>query len=983
MIYHIPPNFSFLDSLAFYIIKQYSCDSQILSNIQIFLPSRRAVHNLKKKLLKHSGQNSLILPRICPIGDIGTEEFPLYSLGIIDTVEYPSIINQLQQKILFTKLLLDKVRTKELNIVYNSLSDLGYSHLATELINLLDELQKMQIDIKTAISIIIGEIDAAALHWQDIKQLLNILATSWPKILEEKNLIDPIAYRNLITLQLINYWNENPPEYPVIAAGSTASTKITAMLLKVIDSLPYGHVIMPSLDLYMSEKTWQYIDELHPQYHLKNFLNYLGYNRGDIKLWPGCIESFKYTNDTRIKLLSKAMRSYKVPNNWYNLTNSQEYYEAIKDIKYIVCDNSSSEASVIAIIMRQVLETPGKTAALVSNDENLSRSVLAHLEQWNIKIDNSSGKKLINAPSTIYFRLILDVVNKDFELVSLLSVLKHNFTSLGYDKLFLGELIIRLECKILRILKIKPGVEGLLDSIKSVGDEELYELMIRFKTCVERFLEIKKSKTVNFSKILEEHILLVESLTRDSSNFIWDSEDGQELAKFLLQLREYAPELGAIDPISYTEIIYDFLYGQLYFPQNKDNNRLTVLTPIEARFHDFDLLILGGLNEGNWPKLEKSSPIINKHMRTQIGLQLVEHNIGQAAHDFFTLLGAKEIVLTRARKLSGTQSIASRFLLRLETVLIKLNLLHLVQDSKYLNWHKLLNTVSEIKSILPPAPKPPKELRPTKLSVTQIELLMRDPYAIYAKYILKLNPLQPLSISTAADFGNFIHNTLEYFSTKSYGKNDEEEIYQELLQCGKIIIKEYISNNSTYYLWWPRFERIAQWFAKREKYYAENEGILVFTETMGKIEIKFDCGYIFTLTSKADRIEIEQGNLVSIIDYKTGYIPDLSQVRNGNNPQLTLEGLIARNKGFSCQTANQEYYISNLMYIDLSGDEGVGNIKSLNAELDKTLETTEIGIKNLLKAFNNSDTPYLSCPLSDRQPRYNHYLHLARQKEWK
>ncbi|MFV9874909.1 MAG: double-strand break repair protein AddB [Rickettsiales endosymbiont of Dermacentor nuttalli] len=982
MIYHIPPNFLFLDSLAFYVIKQYGHDSEILGNIQIFLPSRRAVHILKEKLLKYSGQKALILPRICPIGDIGTEEFPLYSLDIINDMECPNVLNKLQRNILFTKLLLEHVHTRQLNIVYNSFSDLG-SYLAEELINLLDEMYKMQLDIQAAINLIIDEMDASALHWQDIKQLLNILSIEWPKLLQEKNFIDPIAYRNLITQQLINYWQKNPYPYPVIAAGSTASTKITATLLKAIDALPYGKVIIPSLDLHISDQIWQEIDELHPQYYLKNLLEYLNYNRSDVKLWPGCIDDFLYTNDNRIRLLSEIMLSYKVPNNWYKFSPSQYDYESIKGIRYIVCDNLSQEANIIAMIMRHVLETSGKTAALVTNDENLSRSIMFHLKQWDITIDNSSGKRLVNAPVTIYFRLILDVINKDFQLVPLLVLLKHHLTLLGYDKIFLEQIVIRLECNILRVFKIKPGLKGLLESIKSVGDEELYELISRLKLYMTKFLKIRKRKTINFGQILDEHILLTESLTKGINNSIWETEDGQELAKFLLQLREYSNELGEIDSNSYTKIIYNFLYKELYFLQNKYSNRLAILTPIEARFHDFDLIILGGLNEGSWPELQKNSPILNKYMRSKIGLPLLEHKIGQAAHDFFTLMGTKEVVLTRSRKLSGTQTISSRFLLRLETVLLRNNLLHLIQDSRYLHWHKLLNTVTNVKPISPPVPCPPKELRPRKLSVTQIELLMQDPYAIYAKYILKLNPLYPLNITTAADFGNFVHNTLEYFSTKSYKGMDEEEIYNELIVCGKIIIYKHINNNAMYYLWWPRFERIANWFAKREKSYLDNDDILIFTETMGKMEIEFECGDVFTLTSKADRIEIIQGKLINIIDYKTGYIPDLNQVKNGNSPQLTLEGLIAKNNGFNCQVANKEYYISDLMYIDLSGDEEVGNIKSLNTELDEVIEKAGLGVRNLLKVFNNSNTPYLSCPLTERQPRYNYYIHLSRQKEWK
>ena len=71
----------------------------------------------------------------------------------------------------------------------------------------------------------------------------------------------------------------------------------------------------------------------------------------------------------------------------------------------------------------------------------------------------------------------------------------------------------------------------------------------------------------------------------------------------------------------------------------------------------------------------------------------------------------------------------------------------------------------KVEPIAQPAPKPPRATRPLKLSVTAIEDWLRDPYTIYAKYILKLDPLDPVDMPlSAADRGSAIHEALGEFT---------------------------------------------------------------------------------------------------------------------------------------------------------------------------------------------------------------------------
>ncbi len=63
-----------------------------------------------------------------------------------------------------------------------------------------------------------------------------------------------------------------------------------------------------------------------------------------------------------------------------------------------------------------------------------------------------------------------------------------------------------------------------------------------------------------------------------------------------------------------------------------------------------------------------------------------------------------------------------------------------------------------------PSPRPPVQLRPARLSLTEIETLIRDPYAIYARHLLRLRPLPPLRpVADARLRGEVLHKVPEAF----------------------------------------------------------------------------------------------------------------------------------------------------------------------------------------------------------------------------
>jgi ATP-dependent helicase/nuclease subunit B len=296
----------------------------------------------------------------------------------------------------------------------------------------------------------------------------------------------------------------------------------------------------------------------------------------------------------------------------------------------------------------------------------------------------------------------------------------------------------------------------------------------------------------------------------------------------------------------------------------------------------------------------------------------------------------------------------------------------------YLHWAEALNKPELFKPAVPPAPKPPVTARPTKLSVTQVQEWMRDPYALYAKKILNLRVLDPIDDRpNAATKGNLLHEALEAF-LKEDGPMYGPDGHQRLLAVGRRVFEPVLSQPTVYAFWWPRFERIAAWFIKHEEARRSSHRVVLIEDWA---EHTFTSGGIsFTLVAKADRIDqyVETGAL-SIIDYKTGNIPTSKQVDAGYAPQLPLEGLLAQNGAFK---GVPPAAVNDLSFWKLSGGNPVFEVKQPIKDIEAAIMAAENGLLRLVRTFADDKTPYLSNPRPSIAG-YGEYDHLARVKEWR
>ncbi len=969
-VHTIAPRLPFADVLAAGLLAEAEDDPLALAGVTVLLPSQRARRTLREAFLRRSGGRALLLPRMAAIGDLDEDEvlFAQAAGGALpEAVDIPPAIPPLRRRLLLTRLILampdasGKPRTPD-----------QAARLAAELARLLDQVQTEGLGFDGLAGLVP---DDYAKHWQITLNFLQILTHHWPALLAAEGCLDPTERRNRLLDAQGRAWAEAPPPGRIIAAGITGSIPAAARLVAVVAGLPQGCAVLPGLDRDLDDDSWAVLDQSHPQDPLKRLLEIMGIDRAAVTDWPAPHDEIPAAPPSRQRLISEALRPARTTHRWRDIEPLPA--EAVANVSRIDCPGPREEALAIALMMREALEDAGRTCALVTPDRDLARRVAADLGRWGITVDDSAGRPLAVTPPGVFLRLSAEMVAADFAPVPLLAALKHPLSGAGLSRVAFREGVRTLERTVLRGVRPGPGLDGLRRIIPDHEARTLVPWLDAVEACCAPFVALMARDEVPFADLLEAHLRLAEALAGSDEIHgaleLWSGRAGDVAAGFARDLADSAADLGTIAPRHYPALLDALMVGVPVREDVGTHPRLSILGPLEARLQHADLMIVGGLNEDTWPPRIQADPWMSRPMRTSFGLPLPEQRVGHTAHDFAHLFCAPRVALTRSEKVEGTPTVPSRWLLRLETVMAASGLTPLDGPSHYLDWADRLDQPTAFVPGERPAPCPPVEARPTKLSVTRIETWMRDPYAIYAQFILGLRALDPLDAEPgAADYGQLVHKALELF-IKRHPDALPEDARGALLACGHEVFEQDIARPAVWAFWWPRFERLTDWVVAQEaarradvrESHVEAEGTL----TVGE----------FTLTAKADRIDLLHDGSLAILDYKTGAPPSQKEVAAGYAPQLPLEACIAQAGGFARIPARP---VSKLLYWHLSGNAEGGAEKTAGADPGMLATEALDGLRGLIAAFNRPETPYEARPHPGKAPRYSDYLHLARVKEW-
>ncbi len=961
--YTIPASAPFLLSLAEFVLREYGSDAQSLTRVLLLLPNRRACRAMREAFLECSGGKPLLLPRIQPIGELEDEGFFGGFAGGGEAQQQP--IDKTRRQFILMRLVMGMQKNMA-----------GAAELARQLAKFMDEVNREGLSFEGLKELVP---DNLAGHWQQTLDFLAIISREYPNILAAEGVVDGVTLHNQQIAAICEIWQNSPPDFPIIAAGSTGSQPATAKLLTTIASLPTGRVILPALDREMSDEDWKQLGETHPQYGLKKLLERMGVERKTCHpaLVAGSGDKCRVTKEDVIRDIFAPPAATA---NWARL--SAPLPESLQGIKLLEADTLIEEARAIAVAMRGALETPEKTVALITPDRTLARMVSAQLARFGIVVDDSAGKPLVNSPPACFLRLCIEMVASRAAPAALLALLRHPLAAAGLPPAKLRKLSRELELASLRGIRHQSGLEILK---KSAATEELSDLLSGLAEKSAAMSELfAPHQNASFKELLTAHITFAEWLagsdTQDGASRLWAGEAGNALAETIAQWSEQAKILPPFDPFIYPALFDALLATETYRSQINLHPRLHILSPIEARLLQFDLVILASLNEGTWPKDAETDPWMSRPQRAEFGLPAHSRAIGQNAHDVaMQLLSAPEILLTRARKVEGTPTVPSRWLVRISTLLGAKTpeIFADMNSAEYFAAARgILEKPADISAICAPAPVPPLAARPRKLRVTAIDTWLRDPYALYAQYILQLKRLDALDREpNSADFGSIIHKALEDFTLK-FPRELPEDIVGELLNSGRVAFAEFMDRPAAECLWWPRFVSMAQWLAPLEKIRREKSA-QVYSEVKGKWEFMVD-GKPFALSTRIDRLEqiaTSEHNEYIMADYKTGVIPTKNERERGLANQLPLEALIVQNGTLAQDVAAGQ--IRQAEYWKLAGNEEKCEILEVEIDINETLTRLE----NLIREFDNPEKPY-AAPSDSSLLRYNDYEHLERRKEW-
>jgi ATP-dependent helicase/nuclease subunit B len=998
-----------------------------LAQATLYLPTRRALRVAREIFLDVLSMDAAILPRIVALGDIDEDELAFAEeaeqIGGRAPLDIPPRLGELERRLTLARLVgaWAKSPVSSPLVVGGPASTL---QLAGDLARLIDDMVTRGVPWDALDGLIPDQFDR---YWQHSLEFLRIARQAWRDYLREIGRIEPAARRDLLISAEAARLTAHPVG-PVIAAGSTGSMPATAKFLDAVARLPHGAVVLPGLDTDLDEDSWQTIGGIrdaqgsfttppasnHPQFAMHALLDRLGIRRDDVEILG------EPAAGGRDVLLSETMRPSSATAQWHDRLRqpaiAEKIADGMKQLTVVEAPNPEMEALAIAVAMREARHL-GKSAALVTPDRALARRVMAALTRWNLEFDDSGGDALMDTPAGIFARLAAEAAANGLEPATLLALLKHPLFRLSGARASHKRAIEVLEFAVLRGTRPQPGSSGLIREFDrfrgeltklrrgetsslhamepraKLRDDELDQaqaLIAKLRTALSPLETLASSRPQEFVELARCHRNALTALSCDEHGIAIAFEEpaGTALAAaFDELLGRNSPSGLMVPPADYPDVFETAFADRMVRRPESPTAQLHIFGQLEARLTESDRVILGGLVESLWPPAPRIDPWLSRPMRHELGLDLPERRIGLSAHDFAQLLGSGDVILTHSAKVGGAPAVASRFLHRLEAVAGNEHWKAAkAAGEKYVLWAAELDRPQEVQPIAQPAPKPPRATRPTKLSVTAIEDWLRDPYTIYARYILKLDPLDPVDMPlSAADRGSAIHAALGEF-TQRFASDLPPDPVRALREIGEKHFAPLMERPEARALWWPRFHRIATWFAEWE--IARRSGIdAINAEIRGEIPIPIDNERTFTLLARADRIE-RRGETYAILDYKTGQPPTGKQVRMGLSPQLTLEAAILRKGGFADIPARSS--VDELIYVRLSGNNPPGEQRTLELKMkseppqapDAAADYALQQLEKLVRDFENEDTAYTSLNLSMWSNRYGTYDDLARIKEW-
>ncbi|MET0605081.1 MAG: double-strand break repair protein AddB [Beijerinckiaceae bacterium] len=1034
-IFSVPPGAPFLDTLADALASGrlvgdigWGRDPLAVADVAVYLPTRRAARAFAGALSARA-TGPAILPRIVPLGDADEAEFRLIGDSDGSDAEFAELAPPAQaaERLVFLADLVMRWR-KQLSVAITPLAPGEFPliadsakeafALASDLMRVLDTLTIEGVGADALTQATPGEHDV---YWQAAQSFLSIATEAWPAWLSAQQLADPVKRRSDVLRARARQIAEGRAAGPFIAAGSTGTNPATAELIAAIARHSRGAVVLPGLDLDCDDVSFAAIIDPeapahgHPQAALARLLQRLNASRADVSVLGASPPALI----ARARFLTASMQPAAATADWAQARRrpeeAQNIEEGLREVAIIEAENEREEALAIALLMREAIREPERSAALVTPDRALAERVGAMLRRWKIEIDDSAGRSLSRTPRGAYAILVAQWLASPADGSLIAALLSHPHTSLGLTRSALDRAAACIDIGLLRGHPPARSISALMELLparrQAAADRYAPRPAKRLSAAdwgaaqqaITKLEALRKSFEASVSSIaaspiaswIAAHRLVLDRLAggdAGADSWLSDEPDGEALRQLFETLIAGGDQRAPCSLFDYPQVVKQLMDDAVLGPPTRTHPRLAIWGLLEARLLHADRIILGGLNEAVWPPQPSSDAFLNRAMRSQFNLPQPERRIGQTAHDFVSAFaGARDAILTRSRTSGGSPTVASRFWQRLVAYVGPEDVSLARANERGAHWLAIARALDYPGAAAPaerPSPKPPSELIPRRLSVSRIETLVRDPYAIFAREILGIDPLQPIGVAAdAALRGTLIHDAIARFSQCIDPMTPQA--LADLIALGEKLFGESGVERQQIMFWRPAFRRAAasfiEWERERRPHIHEFK-----VEQGGKLSLALIDGSTFELTARADRIELLNDGSLAIVDFKTGTLPSRRQVQSGYSPQLTLEAAMATGGGFG--DAFYKKYVSTLEYVRLSGARSgevvceVTRAARRNGEFVDPATVPAAHVAQLVKRINAHIAQAIGFPShahrDPKQRRPGDFDHLARVAEW-
>ncbi|ABG30166.1 double-strand break repair protein AddB [Roseobacter denitrificans] len=853
--------------------------------------------------------------------------------------------------------------------------------LTDSLAALMDEMQGEGVTAETINSLDVSDISG---HWQRTQTFIRIVQDY---LAQTTTTPDKEAQQRQFVCALAERWAVEPLRHPVILAGSTGSRGTTMLLMEAIARLPQGALILPGFDFDMPHQQWLHLDDAllsedHPQYRFYKLMQNIGVGRSDITPWHDAPPP----SPARNALVSLSLRPAPVTDAW--LTEGPKLHDlnkATDQITLLEAPSPRSEALAIALRLRKAVEE-GQKAAVITPDRMLTRQITAALDQFDILPDDSAGAPLHLSPPGRFLRHVAALFHRRLDAEALLTLLKHPLTHSGSNRAAHILNTQRLELRIRRDGLPYPDADSIGQALAGISPNADHQRGVdAWGAWVgQTFAAMYSTTEQPLSHWAQTHIALAEAIScgldGQDTGELWKQKAGQEALKVMTNLAELAHHGGPMTASDYANLVGALLSEGEVRDRDAPHPDIMIWGTLEARVQGADLVILAGLNDGTWPEAPAPDPWLNRALRHQAGLLLPERRIGLAAHDYQQAIAAPEVWLTRSIRSDDAETVASRWVNRLCNLLSGLKgqdgpaLLEAMQDrgQYWLDQTVALEKVEPATPAARPAPRPPLAARPKRLAVTDIKHLIRDPYTIYAKHVLRLRKLGPLVQNPDALLrGTVSHDVMEKFVRQTL-RDPATLNADHLIEIARDVLSRDVPWPAARALWLARLTRISEWFVMNERARQHIGTPVVFEDdALGKMvwpDIEF------TLTARADRIDQTEDGDALIYDYKTGSPPTVKQ-QTLFDKQLLIEAAMVEQGAFE---KLGPHHVAQATFIGLGS-----NPVEVPAPLDSEPPAQILAeLRMLVLAYKEMDQGFTARRMMEKDQYGSDYDLLSRYGEW-